>query len=162
MTKETWSRLLRRPEVVCLVAVMLIAVAVPMKAQAAEIKRVEEIDFMDFSNWRSGVYYHTNGKYMENRYRICLNDYVTFSSDKYKAQITDSSFRILVRELNAAKSFLRTVTLSNGQEYEPGSNTVYLAISIYKAVGSEGSMSYETYESKFANGFTAKLCVVKN
>lgn len=35
MTKETWSRLLRRLEAVCLVAVMLVTAAVPMKTQAA-------------------------------------------------------------------------------------------------------------------------------
>ena len=161
--KETKrNTVVRRVEAVCLILALLLTSFAPGTVEAAttSIQSVEEIDFSDFSNWRSGVYYYANGKYVEDSYRICLNDYVTFSSEKYKAHITDSAFRILIRELNSNKNFLRSVTLVNGQTYEPGESAVYLAISVYKFVNGEKDMSYEVFENKFSNGFVAELCEI--
>lgn len=164
MTTGKRNKLWKRLEAILLIAVMLVVCSVPSVTEAAtdSIQKVEDIDFSDFSNWRSGVYYHTNGKYEPNDQRICLNNYVTFTNKAFTAHITDTSYKLLVRELNASKSFLRTVTLVNGQKYEPGSSAVYLAISLYKGVGVEHGVSYTTYKTMFANGFVAELCAIKN
>lgn len=164
MRETKCYKAVKRAEAICLVMILLLVSFVPSTVQAAttDIQSVEKIDFADFSNWRSGVYYHTNGKYVENINRLCLKNYVTFTSEKFKAHITDNAFRILIRELNYNKNFIKSVTLANGQTYEPGENTVYLAISIYKFANGEKEMSYEVFENKFANGFVAELCTVQN
>lgn len=165
MTTKRGNMLWKRLEAIFLMIIMLIVSSVPNVAEAAittGIQNVEDIDFSDFSNWRSGVYYYTNGKYVEDSRRICLNNYVTFTSDTFKAHITNSHFRILIRELNSSKSFLRSVTLVNGQEYEPGTSAEYLAISVYKYVNGEADMSYSVFEEMFEKGFVAELCEVKD
>ncbi len=162
--KQTKRSMVKRIEAFLFVVVFLLVSLAPGTAQAATqtMQSVEEIDFADFSNWRSGVYYYTNGKYSANVYRICLNDYVTFSGDEYKVHLTDNQFHLLIRELNASKNFLRSYDLVNGQTYKPGINAEYLAISVYKYANGETGMSYEVYKEKFANGFVAELCPVKS
>lgn len=122
----------------------------------AEYDSVEEINFKDFNNWRSGCYNYTTGKYEANNYRLCLNEYVTFKNDSYKVVVTNESYQLLVRELDKNKKFLKSNNMKNGTEFTPGSNTVYLAIGIYKATW-ETDRTYDKYKSMFADGFYAAL-----
>ena len=161
MSETRCSKLVKRVEAFCLIMILLIISFTPETVHAeTNYKKVEQLDFADFSNWRSGVYYHTNGQYVSNSNRICLNDYVTFSSDKFKVHITDGEFRLLIRELNSNKNFVKSATLMNGQVYEPGNSTVYLAISLYK-YNADHQMSYKAFGTKFANGFVAELLPVQ-
>lgn len=141
-------------------ALLIIAIVItnllPANVQAATTTSVETVDFSDFSNWRSGYYHWASGKYTENELRICLNDYVTFSGSEYRVHITNSSYRMLIREMDVNKKFIASYELSNGKEYSPSERTKYLAISIYKADG-EKNMSYDAFQSLFKKGFVAEL-----
>lgn len=145
-------------------ALLIIAIVItnllPVKVQAATTISVETVDFSDFSNWRSGGYYYSNGKYVSNSNRLCLIDYVTFSNSKYKAHISSSEYKMLIRELDINKNLVTSVELTNGQEYEPKAKTVYLAIGIYRYVG-EHNANYKNYTNLFNNGFIAELKPVK-
>ena len=117
--------------------------------------QLETLDFTDFSNWRSGIYHWNTGKYMEYSTRICLVDYVTFSGDSYQAQISDTSFKMLIRELDENGNFIKSTTLSNGMNFMPQANTIYLAIGIYR--DAEYGLNFEEYRNMFEAGFYAKL-----
>lgn len=169
MKQGKWKLLTKKLEMLFLIVVLLFCSVAPVIPVAAAVKltttktqNVEDIAFSDFSNWRSGVYYYTNGKFTENSYRICLNNYVTFTGDEYKVHITDNHFRLLIRELNANQNMIRSLDLTDGQTYKPGSSAVYLAISVYKFSNGELDMSYDVFKEKFKNGFVAELTPVKS
>lgn len=121
---------------------------------------IVKINYKNFSNWKSGMYDLYAGKYVSYPTRICLNDYVTVDGGEYKACVKDSNYRLLIRELNKNKAFIKSYNLANGQSYTPSANAAYLGISIYKLSG-ESSISYNTFKTLFANGFYAGLEVVE-
>ena len=121
---------------------------------------IVKINYKNFSNWKSGMYDLYAGKYVSYPTRICLNDYVTVDGGEYKACVKDSNYRLLIRELNKNKAFIKSYNLANGQSYTPSANAAYLGISIYKTSG-ESSVSYNTFKTLFANGFYAGLEVVE-
>lgn len=121
---------------------------------------IVKINYKNFSNWKSGMYDLYAGKYVSYPTRICLNDYVTVDGGEYKACVKDSNYRLLIRELNKNKAFIKSYNLANGQSYTPSASAAYLGISIYKLSG-ESSVSYSTFKTLFANGFYAGLEVVE-
>lgn len=124
-----------------------------------KIYSAEAIDYKNFSNWRSGTYDYIKGQYCASKARICLNDYVTVNGGEYNVCVKNSSYCLLIRELDKNKTFIKSYALTDGKSYAPSTNTAYLGISIYKMNG-ESNVSYDTYKSLFANGFYAGLEVV--
>ncbi len=127
-------------------------------AAEEQVVSVENIDFRDFANWRTGIYNWTNGKYMTYKERICLNDYVTFEHQIYRVAVSESNYSILIRELDANYNFIKSSNLKNGELFIPGSATKYLAISVYKSDNEHG-MSFARYKELFETGFYAELQV---
>ena len=125
-----------------------------------KIYSAEAIDYKNFSNWRSGTYDYIKGQYCASKARICLNDYVTVNGGEYNVCVKNSSYCLLIRELDKNKTFIKSYALTDGKSYAPSTNTAYLGISIYKMNG-ESNVSYDTYKSLFANGFYAGLEVVE-
>lgn len=137
---------------VILTLVIIVTCAVPVEVNAAgSYVSVESIDFTDFSNWRSGVYHCTTGKYIASKSRICLNNYVIMNNSKYQVYSSNSAYRVLVRQLDSSMSFIRSDNLANGQYLTVQSNAKYLAISAYKYNG-ESNVTYDTWKQQFANG----------
>lgn len=143
-----------------MVTIMSMAPTITVHA-ADNVQSVENVDFSDFSNWKSGCYNWTNGKYMEYDSRLCLNDYVTFNGSTYRIHIADTNFRVLIRELGSSKNYIKSNTLANGDIFTPSNATRYLAISIYRNSW-EAGLNYDAYKSRFAKGFVAELISVKN
>ena len=121
---------------------------------------VEDTDFTDFANWKTGIYNWTNGQYCAWSSRICLQDYVVFENSKYTVTISNSKYHMLIRELDENMKFIKSYDLANGAVYIPSTKAVYLGISLYN-YSSESGMTYTTYKNLFANGFTAKLTEYK-
>ena len=143
-----------------MVTIMSMAPTITVHA-ADNVQSVENVDFSDFSNWKSGCYNWTNGKYMEYDSRLCLNDYVTFNGSTYRIHIADTNFRVLIRELGSSKNYIKSNTLANGDIFTPSNATRYLAISIYRNSW-EAGLNYDAYKSRFAKGFVAELISVQN
>lgn len=127
-----------------------------IKDESAALTTVEEWDFRDFSNWQTGMYHYSTGKFCTYSERICLKEYLEFSSKVYVADITDATYKILVRELDENYKFIKSVTVANGNVYTPSENAKYLAISLYNATNDWG-MSYAKFRQMFADGFYAEL-----
>lgn len=121
---------------------------------------VENIDFANITNWRSGHYSLQTGLYQSYSTRVCLIDYVTFADSQYKVSITDKNYNMLIRELDSNKKFIKSNNLPSGSTFTPTTNTKYLAIGIYRSAGESG-ITYNTYKTMFANGFVAKLTPAK-
>ena len=121
---------------------------------------VENCDFSDFANWRSGQYSFMTGAYEKYKQRICLTEYKTFSNEKYQVVINNPEFHILIREMDGEGNYIRSNNLADGEIYVPGSDAVYLGIGVYCYSG-ENEMNYSVYESLFQQGFYAGLSVVE-
>lgn len=155
--KKCYSIIKQVKAIILIIAIILTNLpCINVQAETTSTQYVENIDFSDFSNWRSGVYSFTTGVYAANNQRLCLNDYVKFKGTKYKVHISNSEYRLLIRELDSNKNYINSYQLSNGQEYKPGTRAVYLAIGIYRYAGEHG-INYTTYKNLFSNGFVAEL-----
>ncbi len=119
-------------------------------------KTVEAWDFRNFANWQTGMYHYSTGKYCTYAERICLVDYLEFEGESYVANISNSTYKLLVRELDENQKFIKSVTLADGASYTPSSGAKYLAISLYNATNDWG-MNYTKYQQMFAEGFYAEL-----
>jgi hypothetical protein len=117
---------------------------------------IENLDLTDIQNWKTGCYSWMDGSYMENNERICLNEYVRFNSDSYTIIIGDTGYQMTIRELDANKKFICSKNLKNGDVYNPSSNTVYLAVSLYHASGEWGT-KFATYEKLLADNMELKV-----
>ena len=138
-------------------------------ADVSEVPEVESTDkeaiaglvsafSTDFSNWRTGHYNPSTGTYSKSPKRICLNDVVDNIHEQYFIMISDTDYRIVIRELNERKKLVASVDIGNGDTYVPSEGVCYLGISIYDSVEERGN-TYETYETLFANGFEAGFYV---
>ncbi len=110
----------------------------------------------DFDLWKSGNYNWYNGNYMASNTRICLNDYIEINNDTYTTVLSNDSFRILIRELDCNKKFIKTVVLANNDLYTPSDNCEYLGISLYSPT-LESSCSFDSFKSLFAAGIQIGL-----
>lgn len=156
------NQLTKRMMSLLLAIVLLIAGIRPITVHAAVTNMaVETINFRDFSNWRSGNYNCSTGKYVANAARLCLNDYVSVNSSEYIVRVSNSEYHLLIRELDANKKMVKSYDLINGKAYIPSANASYLGISIYNAKSSSG-ITYTTYSQLFANGFYAGLEATKS
>lgn len=158
MKEKKCNSIIKQLKVVILILAIIMTNLshITVHAGVGNTQYVENIDFSNFSNWRSGVYSFTTGAYEANNQRLCLNDYVQFKGTKYKIHISNSEYRLLIRELDCNKNYITSYQLSNGQEYKPGTRAVYLAIGIYRYAGEHG-INYTTYKNLFNNGFVAEL-----
>lgn len=155
--KKCYSIIKQVKAIILIIAIILTNLPyIDVQAATTSTQYVEDIDFSDFSNWRSGVYFFTTGKYVANNQRLCLKDYVKFNSTKYKVHISNSEYKLLIRELDCNKNYITSYQLANGQVYKPGAKAVYLAIGIYRYAGEYG-INYSTYKSLFNKGFVAEL-----
>ncbi len=134
------------------------SVSTDVQTTEKQYAKAEDIDFDDFSNWRSGMYHWTTGKYTTYNTRVCLNDYVTMGNSKYTVYSSDTAYHVLIRQLDSDKKFLKSSDLKNDQEFTPLNNTQYLAISIYRASG-EKNLSYDKIKEAFANGLSIGIKV---
>lgn len=150
------NQLTKRIMSLLLAIVLLIAGIRPITVHATTTMTVETINFKDFSNWRTGMYHYSTGKYCVWPTRVCLNDYVTVDGGEYRVSVKDSDYHLLIRELDKNKIFIKSNDLANGQLFKPSTNTAYLGISIYKTIY-ESSMSYDAYKTLFTKGFYAGL-----
>ena len=150
------NQLTKRIMSLLLAIVLLIAGIRPITVHATTTMTVETINFKDFSNWRTGMYHYSTGKYCVWPTRVCLNDYVTVDGGEYRVSVKDSDYHLLIRELDKNKVFIKSNDLANGQLFKPSTNTAYLGISIYKTIY-ESSMSYDVYKTLFTKGFYAGL-----
>lgn len=111
------------------------------------------LDFSDLAYWRTGHYDATYGAYSLNRTRICLNDLIENTQEQYVINVGNVDYKIAIREYNAREKIIGSVELGDGEVYVPSEGTVYLGVSVFNCVQSKG-ITFETYESMFANGFT--------
>lgn len=111
--------------------------------------KVETFSFSDPNNWRSGHYGNTYGNYQSYEGRVCLNDYVTVDKETYTVT-APSNYQILIREFSKRGSFLRTVSVANGEEYIIGDNTSFIGITLCHAQGE--NVSFDTYMTLLSNG----------
>lgn len=119
---------------------------------------IEDSNMDDLNSWMSGIYNWTDGTYTTNTARICLTEYKTFKNKNYTVEISDASYKMIIRELDSNHKFIKSVTLATGNDYVPSASAVYLAVGIYNA-SNEWGISYSKYETMFANGFYARLNV---
>lgn len=111
-------------------------------------------DYSDFSKWRTGCYYYTNGAYAQwQKTRICLKELEPCSSETvYAFWVSDSSYHILVREMDANRSFLKSHDLNSNERIKTLAETKYLAISLYSP-SKDTSLTFADYETLFRSGF---------
>lgn len=107
--------------------------------------------------WRTGCYSHTTGQYVASTSgRICYTDYVeTDGGVTYTANISNSSYRLLIRELDKDYKFIASSNLADQKTFTTNAKTKYLGIGLYCPMNS--SLTYEDYKALFANGFDAYL-----
>lgn len=110
------------------------------------------LDFSDISYWKTGHYDTTYGAYCLNRTRICLNDLIENTKDRYVVTVGHEDYKVVIIEYNTRKRIIGSVELGDGAVYVPSEGTVYLGVSVFNSVQSKG-VSFETYESMFADGF---------
>lgn len=110
------------------------------------------LDFSNIAYWRTGHYDATYGAYCLNRTRICLNDLIENTLDRYTVTIGEEDYKVAIREYNERKKIIGSVELGDGEVYVPSEGTVYLGVSVFNSVQSKG-VTFETYESMFADGF---------
>lgn len=121
-----------------------------------KIENDESFGMADFSNWKSGNYSVSGGKYTSNASRICLNDYVTVSAGQsYVASITDSKYHILIRALDENNKLVTSYNLANGDKFTTTTTVTKLGISIYDTKSK--ITSFDMYKALFENGFKATL-----
>ena len=122
----------------------------------SNIPALAEVDLNDFSNWRTGMYHYQTGKYVTYDSRICLNFYVSCEASKeYQVSVSDSSYQVLIREMNANGNMVVSNNLKNGNSFVTNSNTCAMAISLYHPGNS--SMRFADYEKLFADGFSLHI-----
>lgn len=119
------------------------------------------LDFSDISCWRTGHYDTTYGAYCLNRRRICLNDLIENTEDRYAVTIGHWDYKVVIVEYNARKKIIGSAELGDGEVYVPSEGTIYLGVSIFNSVQSDWTISYETYEEMFSNGLVVgfNFCV---
>lgn len=133
---------------------------IPDQSQSVEKPQEKTSDLLacnlaDFSNWRTGWYDNSRGKYGSYPERICLNDYKEIDTTmKYKIGSSDSRYHILIRELTSDYSFIKSHNLTDGSEFIPDKNTKYVAVTIYT---SQEEMTYDKYQTLFANGYIPSI-----
>lgn len=116
----------------------------------------DEFGMTEFSNWKSGNYYYQTGLYKADATRICLNDYVAVSAGKsYVANVSDSNYHILVREMDVNNKLLNSYNLAGGDKFTTASSVSKIGISIYDAKSK--TTSFDMYKTLFENGFKATL-----
>lgn len=126
-------------------------------AEATTVTTNPDSYWNDISYWRTGIYHWSTGKYTSYPSRICLNDYIECDSNKLlTAVIGDSSYSLLVRELDNKLSYISSTTLTDGQEFTTAANCAYLAISLYSPAN-DTKLSFKSYEALFDNGITIGL-----
>jgi len=137
------------------IEVPVVIIPTPVEIPIEEIPSTDILDFdpSDLSNWKTGLYNWTTGEYTSYPTRICLNEYKTFSDTLYTFEISDSGFKILIRELDVDKKFISTTTISNLGVFKPKSNTKYLAVSLYHPSEVSMKLTFDSYKILFANGF---------
>ena len=135
--------------------------ATAVTSQLEGIGSIETCDLSNFDNWRTGCYSYVNGAYEGNSKRICLKEYKTFAAKSFKAEISQSKYKLLIRELDKNGSFIQTATVANADTYKPSSSAKYLAISLYDSSWEESKKTYEVFKSLFAAGLTVKLTAIK-
>ena len=114
----------------------------------------------DFSNWKSGTYDRSTGRYCSSTARICLNNYVNVSSDKqYKANISIERFSIMISEIDANNSFIKTSEIKNGEVFIPDNKTIKIGITLRDGTGI--TKNYDAYRALFEGSFEAYLSIVK-
>lgn len=114
---------------------------------------------MDMDEWQYGHYDWIDASYTGFKGRICKKEYVqVVGGSKIKTSVSETGYRILIRELDSNKKLLRTDNLVNGDIVTLQSNTAYLAISIYNE--NDNSITFEQYGTLFTNGFTAELNIL--
>lgn len=114
------------------------------------------LDFSDIAYWRTGHYDATYGAYCLNRTRICLKDLMESIQGQHVVVIGSDEYKVAIREYNARKKIIGSVELGNGEIYNPSDEAVYIGISVFNCVQPKG-VSFDTYESMFANGFVVGL-----
>ncbi len=142
-----------------LVMCMVTLAAIPSHTAFADTddKVLEELDLSDISNWTPGCYSWNSGKVKKGfEYRLRLNDYVTFRSPDYEINISDDDYKVLIRELDESKKFIKSGTYDSGDAFSPDGSAKYLAIGIYNHVDDKG-MDYDKYVELFENGFTVSI-----
>lgn len=105
----------------------------------------------DFSNYKNGHYSYVDGTYAPYCGRICLNDYVTaYEGITLTANISLPNYKIIIRELDKSKNFIKSVILSDNDVYTPNSYVKYLGISIYDSTYKP--VTYNDYKKLFETG----------
>lgn len=101
--------------------------------------------------WRSGQYTMSNGTYQNYAGRICLTDYVSIEPNQnYEVMLSQSSWRMLVREMTSNKQFIMSHDLKAGDKLTTNAQTAYLAVSIYTP--NNAAMTYQDYVKSFTSG----------
>lgn len=117
---------------------------------------IEMCDLTDINNWRTGTYTWSDGTYASYSSRICLKDYKTFKSASFQILISDTAYKVLVRELDKNKKFIQSVTLADGDTYIPSAGTAFLGISLYNSEN-EWSVSFNSYKNMIGNTLNVEM-----
>lgn len=126
------------------------------EAKKEQLMEEQGIYLSDFDNFRLGEYLYSDGTYRANINKICLKQYVKADAGaKYQANISDSKYHILIRQLDKDKQIIDRANLADSDEFIVASNCCYLVIGIYNY--SNSSATYEEYEQLYQSGFTASL-----
>ena len=131
----------------------------PQNGLQSANEKLENVNLSDINNWVSGCYSWDDGNFMDYPHRIALNGYKSFSSGKYKITITNSDYRLSIREKDASGKYINSVILKNGDIYVPSANAVDLGLTLYKT-GNENAITYDTYKNMFKDGFAVSATKV--
>ena len=123
------------------------------------IKTVEDIfNMKGFSNWKSGDYNYSTGKYSSNSTRLCLvEEQKVLANATYTAIINNPNYHILVRLMNSSGKLVRSYNLANMDTFTVNSDDYTVRVSIYNYTNSNVCRSYEEYATLFQNGFEARI-----
>lgn len=124
-------------------------------------KTIEEFDFSNIANWRSGNFNYKDGRYRKRQGRICLVEYLSATKGKdYKVYVPDG-YKLLIREISESGRLLRTKKFKNGTSYRCDDDCAMIGISIYNP--QNNNVPFTEYQNLLQKGeeFALKECKVK-
>ena len=110
---------------------------------------VESLDVSDTNNWKQGHYDSTDGNYQNTDGGVCLKDYVTLSKEIYTFT-APANYIISITEFSPRGEVLRTLNLSNEDDYALSDDASFIYISLYHS--QDKNISFDTYQSLLASG----------
>jgi len=129
-----------------------------VQRNASTVQRLNlSVNLNDFSNWKSGDYDATCGRYVIDNSKIsCIGLIECDSSTEYKVQISKDNIGMIIRELDNQGTMVYSHNYcSNGMYLPVSQNTKYLMLVLYNIT--DENKTFEYFQNEFNNGLKISL-----